>query len=69
MFIGIDVTTPEGVSKKQIYESIGMQDFETWEIVQIRQYIGEFSKADILEQKTRNEWIVTRINDQIALFE
>lgn len=49
LYITKDIVTAEWVTKKQFYSSVGMQDFTTWEIVQIRQFVGEFSKQELID--------------------
>ena len=64
-----NITTAEWVEKKQFYKSLWMQDFTTWEIVQVRQWDWEYSKADLEEIKTNIQTQLDAINEKIALFE
>lgn len=63
-----DVTTEEGIEKKQFYISVGMQDFTTGDMVQVRQRDGEYSKDELLTQKDVVEAQLASLNEKIALF-
>jgi hypothetical protein len=49
MYFTQDIVDANGIAKKQFYTSIGMQDFTTWEIVQVRQFVGEHSKQELID--------------------
>lgn len=49
MYFTQDIIDANGIEKKQFYKSIGMQDFETGEIVQVRQFTGEYSKQELID--------------------
>lgn len=57
-----------GIAKKQFYKSIGMQDFKTGEIVQVRQWVGEFSKQELEDYKVQATAQLDELNEKIALF-
>ena len=46
-----DIVDANGVTKKQFYKPLGCEDFTTWEIVQIRQYVGEHTQAELIAIK------------------
>ena len=46
-----DIIDANGVEKKQFYKSLGAQDFISGEIVQTRQFVGEFTKQELIDLK------------------
>jgi len=68
MYIATDIVTAEWVSKKQFYKALWMQDFTTWEIVQVRQFVWEHTQKELLEIKANIEEQLTEVNKKISLF-
>ena len=67
-FITKDVTSPEWVAKKQFYKAIWMEDYETWEMVQVRQWDWEFTKSDLEDIKANIEKQLIEVNDKLSYF-
>lgn len=61
MYFTQDIVTSEWVTKKAFYKSVGAQDFTTWEIVQTRQFVGEYTQDELLSirQSIIDSWIPT----------
>ncbi len=57
-----------GTDKKQFYSSVWMQDFTTGEIVQVRQWAGEFSKKELEDMKDQAQAHIEEINLKLSLF-
>ena len=67
MYFTNDISV-NGTDKKQFYSSIGMQDFKTGEIVQVRQWAGEFSKKELEDIKEQVQAQFDEINSKLSLF-
>lgn len=67
-YITTDIITAEWIAKKQFYKALWMQDFTTWEIIQVRQFVWEFTKEELIWVKENIETQLIEVNEKINLF-
>ena len=66
-FVTKDVVTSEGVTKKQFYSIVGMEG-EDGAMVNVRQWNGEWSEADIDIMIQNQKVILDELNVKKAFF-
>ena len=66
-FITRDVVTANGVTKKAFYKLVGMES-EDGTIVQIKQFVGEYTIEDIQSQKDQILLQLAEIDEKLSNF-